>query len=189
MSFKELKSRVDNQPPKIKTGWLRDQVIDLTHITSVREQWDSMDGKAIRGFYIEGSLSGPISLGDNESLIVLSRELSKEWRRFVYTKELMHAFDRKNERTDSAEKFDAQVRRFDDPGADTPPQFRSETKAFWRALAALCPEPYWVEMKKQVEDKTISVASVAARLKIPIRNAEDLFWDEYPRILAHVMQD
>lgn len=189
MSFKELYDRVQHRPPKIKTAWLRDQVIDLTTITSVREQWTSaMDGTAIRGFYIEGPMGPPVPLDEHESLIVLTRSLDKNGRRFVYTKELMHAFDTDEEKTDTAEKLDAQIKRFGDPLADMTPQFRSEIIAYWRALAALCPENTRQEMDAALQNNELSIDIAATKLAIPVRNAEDLFRGDYPAILQHIME-
>ncbi len=187
MTFSTLYDRVQEKEPKISTRWLRDQVIDITPITSVKEQWTSLlDGESIRGFYIEGPLEPPVPLGANESLIVLKRSLDKEWRRFVYTKELMHTFDTEEEKTDTEEKFDIQIEKLGDPAAPISPQWKAEITAFWRALAVLCPENYRCEAKAMIDKDELSVSSVAARLKIPSSRAEFLFRDDYLGILENI---
>ena len=189
MSFSELYERVQEKEPKIKTKWLRDQVIDLTHITGIREQWTgAMDGTAIRGFYVEGPLGPPVPRDENEALIVLARSLDKPWRRFIYTKELMHAFDTDEEKTDTPEKFDAQIKRFGDPAADNSAQFRSEVVAFWRALAVLCPEKTRLEMKAELDANEMTLEVAATRLVIPQQRAEDLFRDDYLMISGHIQK-
>ena len=185
--FSELYDRVQGRPLKISTRWLRDQVIDLTAIASVREQWTgAMDESSVRGCYIEGPLGPPIPLADNEVLIVLARSLDREWRRFVYTKELMHAFDTPDEKTDTEEKFDIQIEKFGDPTAETSPQFRAEVTAFWRALAVFCPEEDRLQFKIAFDNNEMSGPVVATRLGIPTVYTEHLFRDDYLGIIDHV---
>lgn len=187
MSFSILYDRVQAQKPKISTGWLRDQVIDLTEINSVKEQWTGvLDESTIRGYYVEGPQGPPVPLREHESLIVLARSMTQDWRRIVYTKELMHAFDEPDEKTDTPEKFDKQIDRFGDPNAETNAQFKAETKAFWRALAVLCPEEYRLEQKKLFEAGKTSLDVVAARLKIPVPYVGELFRDDFLTILNHI---
>jgi hypothetical protein len=184
MSFDELYKRVQSKNPKISSKWIRDQVIDLTSIATVREQWTgAMDDTDMRGFWIEGPMRPPIALEENEALVVLARGLSKPWRRFVYTKELMHAFDEEGEKTDSAEKLDQQVERFSDPTVEKTPQYKSEVKAFWRALAVLCPEDYRLEQVKGVEAGDITLSMVATRLVIPERYIRHLFRGNFLEIV------
>lgn len=190
MPFSDLYQRVQGQKPKIKTGWLRDQVIAMTHITTVREQWTgSLEGLAVRGFYVEGPLGPPVPLGPNEALIVLSRSLDKAWRRFIYTKELMHAFDTDAEKTDTPEKFDAQIERFGDPAAELTPQYRSEVIAFWRAVAVLCPEGLRQAMADAARNGEISIDVAAARLALPPRIVEDMFREDFPKLVEQIKVD
>lgn len=168
MTYRELYDQIQNNNGKNSTKWIRDQVIDVTHITLVREQWTSViDNTNIRGFYIEGPLGHPVPLLENESLIVLARSLNREWRRIVYTKELMHAFDEPEEKADTPEKFDLQIERIADPSADMSPQYRAEIKALWRALGVLCNAEMRAEFKEAIQKDEMSEAVVAARLSIP----------------------
>ena len=106
MSYRELYERIQGNNGRISTKRIKDIVIDITAIIAVKEQWTgSIDQTKIRSFYIEGPLEPPVPLVENEVLIVLPRSLTKEWRRIVYAKELMHAFDEPNEKADTAEKI------------------------------------------------------------------------------------
>ena len=170
MTYSKLYDLVQRHTNKLGTKWIRDQVIDITSISSVKEQWTGvLDDTSIRGFYIEGPLGPPVPLDDNEVLIVLARSLNRDWRRIVYTKELMHAFDEPDEKTDTPEKFDVQSEKFSDPSVEVSPQFRAEVKALWRALGALCPEELRLEFKSAIDNERMSEAVVAARLRIPIQ--------------------
>ena len=187
MSFSDLYDRVQEETQKISSKWVRDQVIDLTHIRLVREQWTGlMDGTDMRGFYVEGPLGPPVPLSENEALIVLARDLSKPWRRFVYTKELMHAFDEAHEITDTSEKFDQQVERLGDPSKVGSPQFQAEIKALWRALSVLCPESYRVEQMADVDGGASTEAMVAVRLAIPEQYIRPLFKDNFLEIIESI---
>lgn len=129
----------------------------------------------------------PVPLEENESLIVLARSLDKVWRRIVYTKELMHIFDEPDEKTDTPEKFDIQLERFGDPSADPSPQSRAESKAFWRALAVLCPEEYRSRQKDLIEAGETSESVIAARLQIPVVHVSRLFRNDFLDILGRIM--
>jgi len=142
-----------------------------------------MDEENMRGFYIEGPLGPPTPLSEKECLIVLNRNLSKPWRRMVLTKELMHAFDLDDEKTDSAEKLDHQAERFRDPTKAVSPQYTAEGKAFWRALAVLCPETFRLELLNNVDKGSMTESIVAARLAIPERYVRVLFRNDFREII------
>lgn len=187
--FSDLYSRVQERNPRISSRWLRDQVIDLTHLVGVREQWTSaFDTNSMRGMYVQGPLGQPVPVEENEALIVLARSLDRVSRRFVYTKELMHAFDTPEEMTDSSEKFDLQIERLSDPTVDPSPQYRAELKAFFRALAVFCPEHHRLEFKKAINEGETSIDVVATRIGIPKQYTEHLFRDDYPAIIKHITE-
>lgn len=187
MSFSQLYDRVQKMEPKVSTRWLRNQVIELTAITRVKEQWTGIiDDSTIRGWYVEGPQGPPVTLGNNESLIVLARSLTKEWRRLVYTKELMHAFDEPEEKTDTPEKFDKLTERFGDPTADRNAMYAAEGKAFWRAFAVLCPEKYRLEQLALLTANETSIEVIAARLKMPSEFVPNLFNEDFLKIVDHI---
>ena len=168
MSYRELYERVQPGNGRVSTRQIKDIVKDVTGITAVKEVWTGViDETKIRGFYIEGPVGPPVPLAANEVLIVLPRSLTKDWRRVVYAKELMHAFDEPDEKADTRKKFDRQIERIADPTAAMSPQFLAEVKALWRALGVLCSESARAEFRSMIAERVMSDTMVAAQLRIP----------------------
>ena len=187
MSFARLYDEVQLIKGKVSTRWLREQAISLSQINRVKEQWTSaLDSEHMRGFYIEGPLEPPVPLLDNESLIVLCRGLPRHWRRLVYTKELMHVFDKPEEKADNPEKFVAQVERFRDPTSAPTPQYQAEEKALWRALAVLCQENRRADYERQLAAKEVSIDFIATALQLPAVYTRHLFREDFLAVVEHI---
>jgi hypothetical protein len=188
MSFKTLYTAVQQQKGVVSTKWLKEQAIALSSINRVKEQWSGvLDTSSLRGFYIEGPIGPPVPLDEDESLIVLSRSmcsgpLGDHWRRFVYTKELMHVFDEEHEKTSTRVSFDSQIEKFGDPSQETSPQYRAELKAFYRALMVLCPEERRLQYKREIDGSEISIDVVASALRIPVGYARSLMHSNFQLI-------
>lgn len=193
MSFRRLYELVQQQPGRISTRWLKEEAIRLSDIAGVKEQWSGViDPAVIRGFYIEGPMGPPVPLGDSESLIVLARAmcqgpLGDHWRRFIYTKELMHVFDTAEEKAGDEETFDRQIDKFGDPSAPMNPQFKAEVKALWRALAVLCTDVQRLEYKRAVLEGQISLDVVASALRLPTLYVQQLFRDDFENYVNSVL--
>ena len=188
MSYRQLYARAQDQPGKVSTRWMRDQIIDITPVTTVKEQWTGLiDETQLRGFYIEGPLGPPIPLAENEVLITLARSLNRDWRRIVYTKELMHSFDTDEEKADTAEKFELQMEDLGDPSSEMSPQARAEIKAFWRALGVLCNADLRDQFRLAFEREEMSAAIIAARLRIPERYIRHLVRTDFQNIIDPLM--
>ncbi len=67
------------------------------------------------------------------------------------------------------------------------PQFTAEGKAYWRALAALCPETERVEFEKQLTAGETSIDVVAAALHLPVVHARDLFRSDFLQIVQALL--
>jgi hypothetical protein len=192
MTFARLYDEVQQREPPISTRWLKTRAIHFSPIHRIKEQWSGLlDPNDLRGFYIEGPLGPPITLAASESLIVLSREMCRGhqgayWRRFVYTKELMHVFDADEEKADDAAKFDLQIEKFKDPSKDLSPQYRAEAKALWRALALLCPERRRLLFQGQLQQGVISPDVVAATLRIPARYVRELMRPDFAAMISRI---
>ena len=188
MSYRDLYARVQTQHGKVSTRWIRDQIIDITPVTTVKQQWTGLiDPTRIRGFYIEGPLGPPIPLAEDEILITLARDQTRDWKRIVYTKELMHAFDTDEEKADTPEKFDLQMQDLADPSTDRAPQARAEIKALWRALGVLCNADLREQFRLQFESNEISAAVIAARLRIPESYIRHLLRNDFQNIVDRLM--
>jgi hypothetical protein len=185
MSYSQLYDDIQGIHGKISTNYIRTRIIAITRISRIKEQWSAeLDPNYMKGFYVEGPFGAPINISENEVLIVLSRKLDKHMRRVVLTKELMHTFDEEHELTNTIDKFDAQVERFCDPTVDASPQFKAETKAFWRALGVLCQEQRRLGFENQLKEGKISLAVVAAALQIPQQYARNLFRPDFLKIIV-----
>lgn len=193
MAYKTLYGEAQSKSIPISTRWIKKRVIELSHITQIREMWSGlMNDGDIRGFYLEGPAGPPVPLSDNESLIVLSRSMctghqGDYWRRFVYTKELMHAFDSDEEKASDESSFDIQVERLSDPKRDSSPQFRAEVKALWLALGVLCPEDQRLKFKSSLAAGEISVDVISASIRIPPLYVRALMRDDFLSILKKIM--
>ena len=193
MTYKLLFEAVQSQSVPIRTGWLRKKVTELSAIKKIHEHWSGvLDGEFLRGFYIEGPMNGPKAVGENEALIVLSRNMcngpvGQHWRRFILTKELMHAFDTEGEKTNTPEKLDGQVRRFRNPGEGSSPQFEAEVKALWRAHGVLCTQAQRSEYRAQLIAGTISFEVVAAALRLPVNAVRQMMSNDFEKSLAASM--
>lgn len=184
MSYRKLYERVQPGNGRVSTRQIKDIVIEVSNITSVREVWTgNLDAKKVRGFYIEGPIGEPVTLAANEVLIVLPRSLTKDWRRIVYAKELMHAFDEPDEKADTRERFDRQIERVADPTAAISPQFVAEVKALWRALGVLCSESARSEFRRLIAERVMSDSVVAAHLRIPELFIGTLVRDDFEEII------
>lgn len=192
MSFHQLYQEVQGQGDRISTRWLTERVAVLSPIKRVKESWSEVvDETETRGFYIEGPLGPPIPLAAHEALIVLSREMCRghlggHWRRFVYTKELMHCFDEEQEKADTPDKLDVQIERFKKPGTEMPPQFAAEIKALWRATAVLCREDKRLQFKAQMVAGETTAEVVGAALSIPAQYVRILMRDDFEAAIQKV---
>jgi hypothetical protein len=192
MSFSQLYDAVQIHADRVSTKWLTEKAIEHSNITRVKEQWSGViDGTTVRGFYIEGPMGPPVPLQENEVLIVLARSmclglLGDHWRRFVKTKELMHVFDEPEEKTGSKQTFDIQIEKFGDPSAPMSPQFRAEQKAFWRALAVLCPRQRRTAYKGALNANQISYDVVATALHIPVFAVREMMRDDFEAIIERL---
>ncbi|HEX3973422.1 MAG TPA: hypothetical protein VHX19_18970, partial [Stellaceae bacterium] len=107
---------------------------------------------------------------------------------FIYTKELMHVFDEENEKAGDEKTFDIQIEKFADPNADTSPQYRAEGKAFWRALAVLCPEQKRQEFKEKISQGTMSYEVVSASIRVPAKYVRELMRPDFETIIGPLVK-
>ncbi|WP_439470166.1 hypothetical protein [Brevundimonas sp.] len=194
MSYTLLYEQVQAQGGRISTNWLKELAVKFSDFTHINEQWSgAVDQMGLRGFFLEGPFAGPPQISEHQALIVLSRQMVKgpegaNWRRLVFTKELMHVFDTAEEKADTGEKLERQADRFGNPGANISPQYRAEQKAVWRALGALCPESDRSAYKRAVDAKTMSIAVLATTVGVPERFATELMRDDFMDQLTSSME-
>jgi hypothetical protein len=102
-------------------------------------------------------------------IIVLARDLPKEWHHFIYLKEVMHLFDDPLAATDSGDKLEQLLTDFSSPfdWENASPQYKSEIRCFWMALGIMCPEKVRQTYIKQREDGSFDEYAAALQLRIP----------------------
>jgi hypothetical protein len=195
MAFKDLYEAAQKIDGRISSRDLMTLAIEHSDIKHVREMWsDVVVDTSLRGFYIEGPLGPPVPVAEKGALIVLSREMvtgpnGKHWRHFVYTKELMHVFDREEEKADSEDAFDVQIQNFADPTKPNSPQYWAEAKAMWRALMVLCQEDKRLDFKNKLANDDITIDFMASALRIPVTYVSDLLRDNFEEIAALLIED
>lgn len=196
MAFSDLYQAVQNlkHGPKVSTRALRDLAIKFSSITLIKEQWSGhLDGAAMRGFYVEGPIGPPIPLKEKQALIALSRsnctgQNGDQWRRLIFTKELMHVFDSDEEIADSREKFDVQIQKLSDPMKPTSPQYRAEQKAMWRALAVLCSETNRQRFILELAEKKTEISTIAEIIGVPETYITPLLRRDFRDIIDGMMK-
>lgn len=125
-------------------------------------------------------------------IVVLPREGNNYcWERFVQIKEYMHVFDTKHECTDTGEAFDGILADFTSAEeVIRSHQMHGEVKAFWRALAILCPEAERARIISERDERgaaEFSDYAIALRLRIPELYVPTLFAPFYATQLETIL--
>lgn len=179
--FLELYNYCQTLEPVISRKILRLKVKEIKGTTPQCIK-TSMDQNTSRGFFVTAdNTNSPFaqvaqSYGNN--VIVLARDLNKCWERFVYTKELMHVFDDRNESVNTPKKFEELLNSFEVLTNDQD-YINSEVVAFWRALSCLCPEKNRQEFIESYNKGHIDFYGIALRLRIPAQYVPSLFHERF----------
>lgn len=179
MTFRQLLNHCETLTPAIKRGVIRRKVQELTGAT-IKIATSIVVLAICRGMYLSAqNTQHRIVQQLGSHVVVLPREGNNTcWERFVEVKEYMHVFDSVDEATDTGEEFDALLKEFSSAeNMKRSDQMTGELKAFWRALAALCPEAHRkaiLDERKQ-RGPELSDYAVALRLRIPELYVPNLF--------------
>ena len=187
--FSELYNYCQSLKPKISRRDILGKTLELTK-AKVKAVKSGLDIQMCRGLFISANNKENRwvkQLGCN--VIVLSRDLNYCWERFVYTKELMHLFDKENEVTGDAEHFEKLLTEFGQPSLERPPQSQAEARAFWMALSCFCPEGNRIAFQSQISKGHIDNYSIALQLRIPAQYVPSLFVPHYPKIIAQLIKN
>lgn len=184
MSYSKLYQHCQGLTPKIGRNVIRDKVLELTGVSRVSEQWDSLDPAVCRGYSLHGiNAAHPIHEHHGDHLIVIAREQSYCWKRFIFVKELMHLFDTNDEKTADKESFERVLIEFGSGSPDRSRQMSAEIKAVWMALGLFCPEQHRLQLERDLIAQKMDSYDVANHLKIPQDHIPRLFSKDYPRII------
>ena len=119
------------------------------------------------------------------------KSLNRCWTRFVCCKELMHVFDRPEERVDTRERFLTLMSELESlrMKEDMSAMFFSELEAQWMAVIVLCPPRLRDKYKPLLENKTMSEYDIALKLKIPEAVIRNTMSDYYDRAMARLVDN
>jgi hypothetical protein len=191
MTYKDLFQHCEDLTPYIKRNVIRDKVQQLTGI-KIKIVKTTMDTRFCRGMYFSSrNKSARIVQQIGANVVVLPREGNNEcWERFVEVKEYMHVFDSVDEATDTGEEFDALLKEFTSAeNVQRSEQMNGEIKAFWRAMAVLCPDKQRTAIiaERKARGAEFTDLAVALRLKIPEAYVPSLFEPWYEDNLAQIL--
>lgn len=118
------------------------------------------------------------------------KTLNRCWTRFVCCKELMHVFDKPEERVDTREKFFRLMSELESLRLkeDMSPMFYSELEAQWMAIILLCPPRLRNVYKPLFENKSMSAYNIALKLKIPEAAIRNTMNDYYDQAMARLLE-
>lgn len=189
MSYKKLYEFCQTLTPPIRRNAVRDKVLELTSVPKVKEQWDGQLNPAIcRGYSVNTTNPDhPIYQQHGAHLIVLARDQSNCWRRFVFIKELMHLFDKADELTNSKEVFEKVLTELGPGSPQRSPQMNAEIKAIWMAMGLFCPEEQRKHLAAELVAGKIDSYAITVRLRMPQDHVPHLFSSDYPEIITSLI--
>jgi len=189
-AYKELYKYCQELNPKVSTNVIRLKVLEITNAANVKTVKDSLDSQKLRGYFLSASNTESWLVSKYGcNVVVLARGMNECWDRFIFTKELMHLFDDQSEQTSSHEQFKALLNEFEarDPSKENSPQFKSDMRGFWMALACLCPEKSRLDFIDQFNKGHIDHYGIALKLKIPEQHVRQLFRPNYLEIITSLL--
>ena len=104
--------------------------------------------------------------------------------RFVFVKELVHAFDNPMQAADNGDTFDTQLQDLSGPVTNLSPQCEAEFLSFWMALGILCPEQHRQQYRDRLAAKQIDHYAIALELRIPELYVPLLFESRFDALIA-----
>lgn len=166
--FSELYKYCQTLTPKVSKKSIRDKVKEITGEFPILIK-TSLDTSTSRGFFVsaDNNESKYHQMIGGRNAIIIARGMNDCWERFVYTKELMHVFDKQSEYVGSSEELKNVLNGFEIHMLNGSESFLSETIAFWRALCCLCPEESRQEFIKLHSKGHIDNYGIALQLRIP----------------------
>jgi len=171
LSFKKLYNTVDASD-KLAIS-VNDEILPLcsryTGENNINFIKTPINEDIVLGYMIKSGELGPPYVGDTLCCdIFYSNDLNDCWRRLVCAKELMHLFDPATARADNKTRFIKQLSDLTAPPQDTPSdQVNAENRAYWMAIAALCPLSLVDIFRDKWESKNMSDYDIALKFRIP----------------------
>ena len=187
MSYRELYEFAQTLSPVVRRNTIRDRVLQITGVNQIKPMKTTLDIAKCRGFYLSArNQNHRIVQQHGCCVIVMARGMNRCWDRFVYVKELMHAFDDPLEQTDSGDCFELVLNEMGANGPDDSAQTDAEWKAFWMTLGVLCPEAVRQQLLQERAAGHTDDYAIALKLRIPQTYVRSLFDSRYEGILEEL---
>ena len=184
MGYRELYKQCSALPLVVSRRQLYPAVLKETGIHRIRHAISTMDTTICRGMYLSArNEQARLVQQMGSHVIVTARGLNSCWERFVFVKELMHAFDDPTAAADNGEAFDIQLQDLSGPATTLSPQGEAEFLSFWMALGVLCPEPHRLRFRDRLTAKQIDHYAIALELRIPELYVPLLFEPRFATII------
>lgn len=187
MGYRQLFQQCQKLGTPISRRVLYPAVLQQTGINRIRHAVTTLDTRVCRGMYLSAR-NGQARLVQQmgSHVIVTARGLNYCWERFVFIKELMHAFDDPASAADNGEAFDNQLQDLSGPATTLSPQGEREYLSFWMALGALCPEAHRLQLRDRLAANQIDHYAIALELRIPQLYVPLLFEARYDTLIGNL---
>lgn len=184
MGYRRLYEQCQNFHPAISRRDIYPLVLAETGLNRIRHVITTLDTSVCRGIYLSArNEEARLVQQVGGTVIVTARGMNYCWTRFVFVKELMHAFDNPKSAADNGEAFDTQLQDLSGPATTLSPQGEAEYLSFWMALGVLCPEATRLALQERLFAKQTDHYAIALELRIPELYVPLLFEARYRTLI------
>jgi len=184
MGYRQLYEQCQQIHPAVSRRVVYPLVLAQTGLNQIRHIQTTLDTAVCRGLYLSArNEEAKLVQQVGTTVIVTARGMNYCWTRFVFVKELMHAFDDPKAAADNGDAFDTQLQDLSGPATTLSPQGEAEYLSFWMALGILCPEPIRLGMQERLAAKQTDHYAIALELRIPELYVPLLFEARYKTLI------
>jgi hypothetical protein len=169
----------------ISRNAVKDRALALSGKNKITIMKTAMDLQVCRGFYLSvTNTENNFVRQHGTDVIVIGRDQSKCWDRFIIVKELLHLFDDQKTATSDPEQFGTCLNELARPsGAPLSPAGRREWEAMWLAMSILCPENCRQHFIAELEAERLTAYDIALKLRVPVVVVPMLFDPRYEKLV------
>ncbi|MFA5957025.1 hypothetical protein [Hyphomicrobium sp.] len=179
----------------IEIDEIRGAILDLGIQDGIKIAGRSADPAKVWGaFYQYTTHAAVYAQPDFHTLIVYNEKLPIPWQRVVCCKELVHIFDRAEERTSSVEAVAALTAKLlgpmssDDFGYDDIMALKDKT-ALYECLPLLFPQAAREKARLAIEEGRHTIKSISESASLPVPFVDLILSDAWPSLIASFLTD
>jgi hypothetical protein len=188
MGYRHIYEQCQKLAPAVSRRKIFPLVLAETGISNIRHVVSTLDVGVCRGLYLSArNTEARFVQQVGGHVIVTARGMNYCWERFVFIKELMHAFDDPESAADSGETFDSQLQDLTGPLTTLSPQGEAEYLSFFMALGILCPESSRLVLQERLAARQIDHYTIALQLRIPELYVPLLFEARYRQLMDKII--